>query len=183
VDDRAGYYVAGSWDNFQRLLVNALYYDNRAEPMAFDSEQYGWHTRFFDAGALVTMGDGTAGPELLVQFLSGDTWMGNLAPALPKVSFDFRAAYLLVTTPFGRQRLSFRYDWFETIDRDEFAAVDNNDEEGFGVTLAYSVRTAEKHRLAFELIRLESDRLGRAFLGLPTETVEWSFQVSYRLAL
>lgn len=182
VDDRVGYYAAASWDNYRRFLVNAVYYDNRARPDAFDSEQYGWRTRFYDLGALLTFGDGTTGPELLTQYLSGDTWMGSQAPGLPKVTFDYRSFYSLLTVPLGRHRLSLRYDWFETVDRDEFEAVDDNDEDGNGVTLAYLVRTADRQRLALELLRVSSDRDGRAAIGLPPAAVEWLFQLSYRVS-
>ncbi len=181
VDDRVGYYAAAAWDNYRRFLVNGLYYDNRARPDAFDSEQYGWRTRFYDVGALVTFADGTTGPELLLQYVSGDTWMGNQAPGFPKVTFDFRSFYSLFTVPFGRHRLSFRYDWFETVDRDEFEEVDDNDEDGDVMTLAYLLRTADDQRLAFEMLRISSDRDGRASIGLPTEATEWLFQVSYRV--
>jgi hypothetical protein len=181
VDDRVGYYAGFAWDNYRRLLVNALYYDNRARPDAFDSEQYGWRTRFLNLGTLWSPGDGSSGPEVLLQYLGGDTWMGNQVPGLPKVTFDFRAAYGLFTVPFGRHRLSLRYDWFETVDRDDFRLVDNNDEDGFALTLAYLVRTFDQQRLAFELLRIESDRLGRASIGLPVQATEWLFQVSYRV--
>lgn len=101
IDHRAGYYAAGSWERYQRLTVNGIYYDNRANPMAFDSGQYGWHTKFYDAGLDYSFGIGAQGPELLFQFLSGNTWMGNVAPGLPKVRVDFRSAYVLFTVPLG----------------------------------------------------------------------------------
>jgi hypothetical protein len=182
IDDRVGWYAAAAWDNYRRFLVNAIYYDNRAQPMAFDSGQYGWHTRFYDVGLLYTFSEGTSGPELLAQFLSGDTWMGNQVPDLPKVTFDYRSFYSLFTVPFGRHRLSFRYDWFETVDRDELVEADNNNEVGNAFTFAYLLRTTEKRRLAVEILRVESDRGGRASIGLPTEATEWLFQLSYRLA-
>ncbi len=119
IDHRAGYYAAASWERYRRFTLNGIYYDNRANPMAFDSGQYGWHTKFYDVGSVYSFANGTEGPEILVQFLGGNTWMGNLAPGLPKVHVDFRSAYVLFTVPLGRQRFSFRYDWFETVDLDE----------------------------------------------------------------
>jgi hypothetical protein len=183
VDDRVGYYAAAAWDNYQRFLVNAIYYDNRARPDAFESGQYGWRTRFYDLGLLYALSDGRSGPEVLLQFLSGDTWMGSTAPGLPKVTFDYRSFYSLFTVPFGRHRLSLRYDWFETVDRDEFVELDDNNEDGTAFTLAYLLRTSEKQRLAFEILRVSSDRGGRAAIGLPTDATEWLLQVSYRIGL
>jgi hypothetical protein len=182
VDDRVGFYAGAAWDNYRRFLVNALYYDNRARPVALESGQYGWATRFYEAGFLYSLSDGASGPELLFQVLGGDTWMGGSGPGQPKVTFDYRTAYLLGTVPFGRQRVSFRYDWFEMVDRDEFRDVDDNDEDGYGITLAYLVRTAETQRLAVELLGVRSDRPAREFLGLPTEATEWMLQLSYRFA-
>jgi hypothetical protein len=181
-DHRAGYYAALSWERYRRLMVNGIYYDNRASPMVFDSEQYGWHTKFYDLGGVYSFTEGTEGPELLFQFLDGDTWMGNLAPLLPKVHVDFRSAYLLFTVPLGRQRFSFRYDWFETVDLDELRDIDNNDETGSGFTVAYQLRVAEKQRLALELLGIRSDRLSRSSLGLPNQANELLLQVSYRLS-
>jgi hypothetical protein len=180
-DHRAGYYVAASWERYQRLKVNGIYYDNRASPMVFDSEQYGWHTKFYDLGAVYSFTQGSQGPELLFQYLDGNTWMGNLAPVLPKVHVDFRSAYVLFSLPVGRQRFSFRYDWFETVDLDELRNVDNNDETGSGFTLDYQYRVTEKQRLALELLGVRSDRSARASLGLPAQAHELLFQVSYRL--
>jgi hypothetical protein len=183
VDDRAGYYAAAAWDNYQRVLVNAIYYDTRARRDAFDGEQYGWAAKFFDLGLRLSFGDRANGPELLAQYLAGDSWMGNEAPELPKVRLDYAAAYSLFTVPFGRQRLSFRYDWFRTEDRDEFRGGDDNDENGYALTLDYLFRVTDEQRLAFELMRVSSDRPARSSIGLPAEAVEWLLQVSYRIEI
>jgi hypothetical protein len=183
VDDRAGFYAAAAWDNYRRFLVNAIYYDTRARRDAFDGEQYGWAAKFYDFGMRLSFGDRSSGPELLAQYLAGDSWMGNQAPDLPKVRFDYRAAYFLFTLPFGRQRVSFRYDWFRGEDRDEFQGGDDNDESGYVLTLDYLFRVTEKQRLALELMRVSSDRPARAAIGLPAEAVEWLFQISYRLEI
>jgi hypothetical protein len=183
VDDRAGYSVAASWDNYRRFLVNAIYYDTRARRDAFDGEQYGWAAKFYDLGLRLSLGDRANGPELLGQYLAGDSWMGNQAPDLPKVRFDYQAAYSLLAVPFGRQRVSFRYDWFRTEDRDEFRGGDDNDESGYALTLAYLFRVTEQQRLALELLRVSSERPARSAIGLPPEAVEWLVQISYRIEL
>jgi hypothetical protein len=108
--------------------------------------------------------------------------MGGSGPGQPKVTFDYRTAYLLLTLPFGRQRVSFRYEWFEMVDQDEFRDVNDNDEDGYGLTFAYLLRITEQQRLGVELLGVQSDRPAREYLGFPAEATEWLVQLSYRLA-
>jgi hypothetical protein len=183
VDDRPGYSVGATWNHYRRFLINALYYDTRARRDAFDGEQYGWDSRFYDVGLRLSLGEGASGPELLGQYLAGDSWMGNQEPDLPKVRFDYQAAYSLFTVPFGRQRVSFRYDWFRTEDRDEFRGGDDNDESGYALALDFLLRITDRQRLALELMRVSSERPARAAIGLPPEAVEWLIQISYRIEL
>jgi hypothetical protein len=183
VDHRAGFYAAASWDNYQRFLVNAIYYDTRAPRDAFDGEQYGWAAKFYDVGFRLSLGDRANGPEILAQYLAGDSWMGNEAPDFPQVRLDYDAAYSLVTVPFGRQRLSSRYDWFRSKDRDRFRGGDDNDENGYALTMDYLFRVTDKQRLALELMRVTSDRPARAAIGLPPTAREWLIQISYRIEM
>ena len=85
------------------------------------------------------------------------------------------------SVPFGRQRLSVRYDDFETWDTDDFQYPDPSDEDGSAWTFAYLVRLADQHRFAFELMRIESDRHARLTIGEPEEASEFLIQLSLRL--
>jgi hypothetical protein len=177
VGGRIGYYGGLRWDRFGAAELGALYYDNRAHPADFDGEQYGWATDFVSLGGRGQLGTAV---EVLTQFLQGTTRMGRQEPGQPQVRMDFQAAYGMVSGLRGRSRLSLRFDWFRTEDRDAFRLLDNNDEHGSAWTFAYSFRFAEKHRLALELLRISSDRTARAMIGRPAGAVEWLFQLSYR---
>ena len=88
IDDRAGFYGAVSWENYQFFEVNALYFDNRGIPDRVDGEQYSWKTRFTNVGAVAFL---PVEMELLGQFMSGNTNMGFRGPDEPKVTADFRS--------------------------------------------------------------------------------------------
>ena len=180
LDDRIGYYGGLSWENFNYFLVNALYFDNGGVPDVFDGAQYSWKTDFINIGAIAFL---PAGIELLGQYLDGDTRMGFDPPGEPKVVFGFRAGYGLLSLPLGRHRLSLRYDRFRIEDRDEFVLEDNNNESGSAWTIAYLIRTGERHRLALELLRNESERAARRGLGLEPSSTDYLFQVSFRLLI
>ena len=96
---------------------------------------------------------------------------------------DFDAAYVLATRSFGAQRISGRYDWFQTVNRDAFVDEDNNNEDGSAWTLAYLVDLGERLRLAAEWMRVESTRPARATIGVDPRRIEYSFQLSLRLSL
>lgn len=109
--------------------------------------------------------------------------MGLIPPegVLAAVDIDFEAAYGLVSAPLGNHRISFRYDTFEIKDLDVLKPIDNNDEDGNAWTVAYIVNTGERHRLAFEWLRIESERPARQTLGLPSKVTENLFQASFRV--
>lgn len=179
IDDRPGYYAGASFENYQHFRLQGLFFDNRAIPTAFDGFQYGWQTRFASLGALVFL---PGGSELFGQFLDGDLHMGLYGPGMPQVAANFRSWYALVTVPFGRQRVSFRYEQFEVEDLDGlFPPFDFSDEDGSAWTLFYNVRLGESHGLAFELLRVSSDHTARITSGLEPEVSELQMQLSLRL--
>lgn len=178
IDDRAGYYGALSWENYRFFAINGIYFDNRGIPDRFDGEQYAWETRFANVGAVLFL-PGEA--ELLTQFMDGRTYMGLSGPTRPKVTGDFRSWYTLLSVPFGRQRVSLRYEEFRFRDQDIFREPDGGDEDGSAWTFAYLLRVAGQHRVALELLRIDSERPARASIGLPIEAKEFLLQLSLRL--
>ena len=178
IDDRPGYYGALSWENYQFFELNGIYFDNRGDPSAFDGEQYAWQTRFANIGMVAFL---PREMEVLGQFFDGNTDMGPRGPEDPRVTADFRSWYLMFTAPFGRHRLSTRYERFRVRDRDTVEAPDPSDEDGDAWTFAYLVRLFGAHRVALELTRIASDRPARASMGLPPDTSELMFQLSLRL--
>jgi hypothetical protein len=109
--------------------------------------------------------------------MDGKTYMGRSK----HVNARYRAAYGLASWAFRRHRLSARYDRFDVKDRDNLGALDDNNEGGEAWTGAYIFETARGHRLALELLRVESDRPARATIGLPTRADETLLQASLRI--
>jgi hypothetical protein len=173
VDGRLGYYTAASLKH-QSLEINGIYFDNRGTQTDFDGSQYSWETDFFDAGLRFSL---PANFELLGQYLQGTSRMGVGS----MVNIDFYSAYGLLTTSFGRNRMTLRYDDFSVEDHDVFQFIDDNEECGSAWTLAYILQTGEKHRLAFEFLRVESERAVLQALGFPDPIEELLFQISFRI--
>lgn len=172
VDGRAGYFAHAAWTN-RWFDLGAFHYDNRGRPTEFDGEQYAWYTEFNHFGATIRL---PANIEIISQILGGDSRMGFSNA----VNIHFNAKFILASVASGRHRVSVRYDWFQVDDRDRFKEMDNNQEDGDAWTAAYLIQTGEHHRLAFEVIRMISDRPARAYLALPIHQRELQFQASAR---
>jgi hypothetical protein len=177
IDGRVGYYAAASYKKTGLLDVRGIYYDNQADETAFDQLQYAWDTRFVSGAARVQW----KAVELLGQYLKGSTRMGRGASGRAKVDNDFCALFVMASLSSGRHRLSARFDDFSVTDRDELLAADPNDEDGRAWTAAYSFKTGDAHRLAVEVVHVDSDRPVRAALGLPVVEKETQAQASFRL--
>jgi hypothetical protein len=177
IDGRLGYYVAGSWKKTGVFDLRAIHYDNLARQTDFDGYQYAWHTRFDSLAARLQW----RGVELLGQYLSGTTLMGPVVDGRPVVDAPFDTAFGMASLSHGRHRLTARYDHFEVEDRDVLQTEDPNTEHGHAWTAAYSLRTGESHRLAVEVLHVESDRAVRAALGLPVHATETLAQASFRV--
>jgi hypothetical protein len=178
VDGRLGWYAGGSWRWPAVLDARALHYDNRGNPAAFDGRQYAWKCEFNNVGLRLEL-PGTV--ELLGQHLWGSSGMGVSPSGGLNVSIDYRATYGLLTARAGRHRFSVRYDKFEVEDRDANRVEDNNTDDGEAWTAAYLLQTGEHHRLAFEWMRITSDHLERAQIGLPVHAEEDLIQASFRV--
>ncbi len=172
IDGRLGTYSGICLKN-RYLELNGIYFNNRGRQSDFDGFQYAWKTDFANAGVDVPL---PGNFEILSQFMAGRSRMG----AIEMVNIDFYALYGMVTSSFGRNRVTLRYDNFRVQDRDQFVIGDNNNEDGSAWTFAYMLSLAEKHRLAFELLRVESDRPVRATLQIPIHSVDTLFQTSFR---
>ncbi|MCI0413324.1 hypothetical protein L0222_11060 [bacterium] len=173
VDGRLGFYGTVGIRN-KHFELNGIYYDNRGQQTKFDGVQYAWETDFINVGIDVPIGEHL---EFISQYMSGDSRMGFG----DMVHIDFDAFYVLATATIDRYRLTARYDDFRVHDKDAFQAIDDNRENGNAWTFAWMVHFAEKHRLAVELLRVESDRPVRGSINLPIRQIEWQLQTSFRL--
>lgn len=177
IDGRAGYYVNGSWQNYQWFEVNGIFYDNRGNPEELNDGQYAWRTRFGNIGAVVFL---PLDMEVVGQFMTGDTLMGFPEPQ-SRVTADFRSWFVLWSVPVGRHQFSVRYEDIRVWDRDEFNAPDGSDESGDIWTVAYWLSLFGEHRLGAELMRVDSKRAARITLGDPVRAEELIFQLNLRV--
>jgi hypothetical protein len=177
VDGRVGWYAGATVKRAGVFEARALRYDNRGLQTVFDGKQYAWLTRFDSFGLRVEL---PGRVHVLGQYLSGDTHMGRTPAGEEAVVVPFYAAYGLASVPVRRHRLSVRYDWFRTEDKDALRDLDPNDEDGSAWTASYAFEATKNLRFAAEVIRIESDRTMRPLLGAPLHAEETLLQVSWR---
>lgn len=177
IDDRAGYYVGIEGRYFDRVVVRALHYDNRADPEAFDSAipSYAWDTHFNSIGLRAESSDGWA---VIAQYLDGETY---IEPHGEDLGWPFRARFALVSRQMGNHRLSVRYDSFAV--RSE-SADGSGSQQGHAWTAAYVFEPNTHWRFTLEWLRVTSDTANRALdLGLPRVATETQIQLAARFAL
>jgi hypothetical protein len=178
VDGRAGYYARADWQTPWPVSVNLLRYDNRGDRVSGYDKQTAWRTRFWNAGAMASLGARTVARA---QVMWGNTLVGPDTPFGIPVDVDFAAAYLLVGRELGRGKLSVRGDWFETHDN-SFVATDDNNEHGWAGTLAYKHPVASFADLIVELLHVDSTRPMRlANAGLPPMQNQTQLQTALRV--
>lgn len=179
IDGRPGFYVGANYgytaSGAATFELAALHYDNRGDPLVIRSGQYSWRTRFNHLSLRLR---GLGQWEFSAQWLGGDTLMGPNA-----VNLDYSAAYLLATHPFGPGTVAVRVDQFNTRERPEdVIRTDANSEVGRALALAYHWRISPALSLVSEALVVDSDRLARSALGLPTSRLERSLTAALRLS-
>jgi hypothetical protein len=177
IDHRPGFYVGAEARYLDRAVLNALHYDNRADPTAYSAaiEDFAWQTGF-DAAALrvETAGDWT----LLVQWLKGDTY---IAPHGFSLEWEFGSRSAMLSKTMGRHMLSARYDTFEV----EMGARSHpGNEDGHAWTVAYAFDPGNNWRFMLEWLRVRSDVKARPVdLGEPSLATESKVELSVRYAI
>jgi len=156
-DGRVGGYVRLDWRASDRLSLNAFGYENNADPTSNYDGQWGWRTRFVEAGARFDPDERT---EVLGQALMGQTEMGPV-DSDRWVDAGFSAAYVLVSHRLGdRDAVTGRFDVFETKDwADAYYGL--TEEHGWALTADY-MRPLSKHATVLvEALHFWSDRPAR----------------------
>ncbi len=178
-DGRVGTYFGLNVRYLDRLVVQALHYDNHADPSSYDPviNEHAWATHFDSAGARWELPDGWT---VISQWLEGETYV---APAgLGELEWAFRARFGLLSKQFGKHTLSVRYDAFEVgADPPMQLGLQN----GHAVTLAYLYEPDEHWRFALEAVRVRSSESNRTLLlGETTPfATENMLQLSVRYAI
>jgi hypothetical protein len=159
IGGRLGYYAGGDLRHSGRVHLTGIYYDNRGDGTTFDGFQYAWKTHFYDLGGSLNL---PGGIELLGQHMRGRAQAGQYGGDVA-VDAPFWTTYGLASVAFGRARVSARYDTF-AVDSDG-SLPESTRERGSAWTGALLVRVGDAHRLAFEVLRVSSDRPDRASVG------------------
>ena len=130
---RPGYYAKVAWQPPIPIRLEFFRYDNGADPEAANADnEWGWRTRFNNAGLVANLGSGT---ELKAQAMQGRTKMGYPDNGRRWIDNRFRAAYVLLTRPFGSFTATARVDAFGT--RNHGSDVDSEyDEHGWSAMIA-----------------------------------------------
>jgi hypothetical protein len=123
-----------------------------------------WETRYGVAGLALQP---LSGLDILFQYMLGKT-----TSAAAGLSSTFQALYPLISYRWRQHRVAFRYDDFKVQDRDGTAP--NTRERGHAFTVSYLFEFWLRHRLGFEYVTVDSDRVGVSAPG------DDGWQVSYR---
>jgi hypothetical protein len=182
IDHRPGYYAGVEARYFDRVVIRALHYDNRADPAAFDSaiDKFAWETHFNSLGVRAESANGWTG---IVQWLDGETY---IEPGDTYIGWPFRARFALVSRQMGHHRLSMRYDSFAV---ESESADGGGAQHGHAWTAAYVFEPDThwpdvKWKVTLEWLRVTSDAANRALdLGTPRVATETQIQLAVRFAL
>ena len=169
-DGHAGYYAGGEVRYFDRVVVRALHYDNRADPSA----AYAWNTRFNSAGVRL---EGDYGWTLIAQWMQGRT---SIEADEVYYEWPFESRFALLSKALGAHRLSLRYDSFRV--RSE-VAENYGAQRGHAWTAAYRFEPDAHWRFILEWLQVASDAAGRVDLGQRSFARETQWQFSARYAL
>jgi hypothetical protein len=162
LDGRTGYTLRARFQRPERGSLQIARIDNRGDREEYRRE-YAWQTHFY-----VVSGDirNDRGTSFLAEYCWGVTGMGFRPEAV--VDLSYYAAYALASQTFGRNRLSARFDVFQTADRDHTA--ETNSETGRAWTLAWFYELPHSTRLGVEFANVASRRPAAAESGFDPVT-------------
>ena len=170
IDNSPGWYLAADWRNRHFGHLNAMRYDNEADPTAFDDGTIAWRTEFWSAGYENTFGPIT----VIAQGLTGETEFDPFVP----FTTDIESGFVLIGLTLDQWRFAARVDGFESSDR--FSPQEYG-ESGHAYTVAANWEPRQWLRLTAEGLRILADRPLREDAGLPDESDDTQLQLSVRL--
>jgi hypothetical protein len=176
IDHKPGYYSGLIWRHHDRLEIRALRYDNRADPSAYSSAGGAWRTRFASVGA---RWEPTAHWSFVAQYLSGDTESDAYWDEYSSIRMTYRAAFVLASIEAGRDRVSARFDHFET-HQSTVAEDQPANETGHAGTLAWTHEFGEHWQAVAEWIHVWSRFPPREEYGQAVELPQTQTQIAVR---
>jgi len=147
----------------ERAMLQFARVDNRGDRREYRRE-YAWQTRLNLLGGQI---DGQHGTTLAAEYGWGSTGMGFAPRAF--VDLTYYASYILLSQKFGRNRVSARFDVFQTKDRDH-SPTETNSESGRAWTLAWFFEPRPSIRLGAEFANISAERLAAAESGFDPNT-------------
>ena len=178
IDGRPGAYVGVEARYFDRVVVRALHYDNRADPHASDPslQAFAWLTRFNSAGIRA---EGASGWTGIAQWLKGETY---ITPQATRFGWPFEAKFLLISKRIGRQQtFSARYDDFEVLR--EPGQGDEGVQHGHAWTMAYIYEPSPRWKITLEWLSVTAESTARAdYFNLAGLGHEHKLEAAFRYA-
>jgi len=174
---RPGYYAKLAWAPPIPIRLELFHYDNRANPEDVNLDlEWGWHTRFDNAGVVADLGSGT---ELKVQALHGRTRMGYPMDVRRWVDNSFRSAFAMLTRPFGKFGIAVRAEVFDTRNRGSVWTGEYS-EHGWSAMIAAKRQWGAVTALA-ELLHVSSDTPAREYVGEEERQRQTQVQAEVRM--
>jgi hypothetical protein len=174
---RPGFYAKLAWAPPAPVRIELFHYDNRANPeVVTETPEWGWRTRFDNAGLVADLGSGA---ELKAQALQGHTRMGFVMFGRRFADERFRSAYAMLTRPFGNIGLAVRADAFDTRNRGSIW-TDEYDEHGWSAMIAAKRQWGRFTALA-ELLHVWSDSPAREHADVPERQRQTQLQAEVRM--
>ncbi|TDJ65123.1 MAG: hypothetical protein E2O36_00625 [Proteobacteria bacterium] len=181
IDGRVGYYLGGEFKSAKYGLFRITYYDNNADPEAFNrtAGQYAWDTRFIAAGFRSKL---TPELTLIGQGMFGNTAMGPKFGRKNKrmSDTDFATGFVLLNYRFNAAQVSFRGDYFEIMDRDAMRGRYDGDEDGYSLTFGGSINPITRAKFSIELQYIDHHRPVRMYADEPDSIDELMLRANLR---
>ena len=131
--ERPGYYAKLAWQLPVPVKVELFHYDNHADPEAANADlEWGWRTRFDNAGLTADLGGGT---NLRAQAMQGRTRMGPVENGDEWLDARFRSAFALLSHDFSKVGVAARAEAFDVRQNGSIVG-EESEESGWALTLA-----------------------------------------------
>ncbi len=180
IDGHVGHYLRFDWRPPAAFTVNVEYYANNGDPASLRHAQWGWDTKFWNAGLQAQVAPDT---QLLAQVMTGSTRTGwNLGNGTWAIDTRYDSAYVLLTRTVGHARLTGRIETFGVKDRSK-RVVDENADKGYAATVAYLRPVSSHLDLAVEALSVASDHPARFTHAIAAHQSQTQLQVALKLHL
>ncbi len=180
IDSNTGEYFRLDWRPPAPFAGNLEYYANEADPEALRHDQWGWDTRFWNAGIQARP---IGNVEILAQYMQGTSIMGWRMGGVRAFDVEFDTAYVLATRALANgAKLTGRADYFAVKDR-SWRNKDDNTEKGYAATVAYMRPLSAHLDLAVEALHIVSNRPSRSYQSLAPRQAQTQVQLALKVRL